>query len=191
MPRVKRANPKALRKAAEKALNIQLAVKAYKDPSNNLSSRAVAAIFNCSKSLITNHLNNTPDTCKIQYAPDVYVERQKLTPTEETALCNHIRECYELMLPVDVELLHYYANELLRERGEDPVRENWHLAFYECNPSVKTMRARPMEKDRVVNEDPDNYIKWFRTFIGVVDKWGIVPEDIYNMDESGAGIGVT
>jgi hypothetical protein len=75
MPRVKRANPKALRKAAEKALNIQLAVKAYKDPSNDLSLRVVAAIFNCSKSSITNHLNNISDTCKIQYAPDIYVER--------------------------------------------------------------------------------------------------------------------
>jgi hypothetical protein len=65
MPRVKKANPKALRKAAEKALNIQLAVKAYKDPSNDLSLRDAAAIFNCSKSSITNHLNETPDTCKI------------------------------------------------------------------------------------------------------------------------------
>jgi hypothetical protein len=32
------------------------------------------------------------------------------------------------------------------------------------------MRARPMEKDRVINKDLDNYYKWFRTFIGVVDK---------------------
>jgi hypothetical protein len=86
--------------------------------------RAVTVIFNCSKSSITNHLNNTPDTCKIQYAPNIYVERQKFTFTEEAALYNHIRECYELMLLVDVELLYYYANELLRERGEDPVGKN-------------------------------------------------------------------
>ena len=136
-----------------------MAVKAYKDPSNNLSLRAVAAIFNCSKSSITNHLNDIPDTCKIQYAPDVYVERQKLTLTEEAALCNHIRECYESMLPVDVELLHYYANELLRERGENLIRKNWHFAFYERNFSVKIIKARPMEKDRVINKDSDNYIK--------------------------------
>ena len=48
-----------------------------------------------------------------------------------------------------------------------------------------------MEKNRVINKNPDNYIKWFRTFIEVVDKWGIVPEDIYNMDKSGADIGIT
>ena len=36
MPRDKRANTKALRKASEKAQNIQLAVKAYKKPTFDL-----------------------------------------------------------------------------------------------------------------------------------------------------------
>jgi hypothetical protein len=64
------------------------------------------------------------------------------------------------MLPVDVELLYSYANELLRARGDDePVGKNWHYKFYERHSSVKTMRARPMEKDRLINEDADDYIK--------------------------------
>ena len=119
MPRVKKANPKAVRKAAEKAKNIQLAVQAYKDPKNGLSLRAAAALYDCNKDSITNHLNDTPDTFKYKYAPDIYVERQLITAAEEAALCQHIRECYEAMLPVNVELLHYYANKLLREREED------------------------------------------------------------------------
>ena len=36
MPRVKKANTKALRKATEKAQNIQLTVKAYKEPTSGL-----------------------------------------------------------------------------------------------------------------------------------------------------------
>ena len=47
-----------------------------------------------------------------------------------------------------------------------------------------------MEKDRLLNEDLDDYIKWFRTFIEIINKWGIISEDIYNMDESGAGLGL-
>ena len=43
MPRVKRANTKALRKASEKAQNIQLAVKAYKKPISNLLLPAAAS----------------------------------------------------------------------------------------------------------------------------------------------------
>jgi hypothetical protein len=64
------------------------------------------------------------------------------------------------MLPLDVELLYYYANELCRAKGDyTPVGKNWHYKFYERNSSVKTLRARPMEKARLINEDPDNYIK--------------------------------
>ena len=43
MPRVKRANTKALRKASEKAQNIQLAVKAYKKPISDLLLPAAAS----------------------------------------------------------------------------------------------------------------------------------------------------
>ena len=157
MPRVKKANPKALRKAAEKARNIQLAVEAYKDPTSGLSLRAAASLYHCNKDSITHHLNDTPEH---RYAPDVYIDRQRLSPAEETALVSHIRECYQSILPVDVKLLHSYANELLRARGDDePVGKNWHHKFYERHPSVKTMRARPMEKDRLINKNADDYIK--------------------------------
>jgi hypothetical protein len=64
------------------------------------------------------------------------------------------------MLSLNVELLHYYANELCRAKGDDElIGKNWHLKFYKRNPSVKTLRARLMEKDRLINEDPDDYIK--------------------------------
>jgi hypothetical protein len=43
MPRVKRANIKVFRKAAEKAQNIQLAVKAYKEPISDLLLSAAAS----------------------------------------------------------------------------------------------------------------------------------------------------
>ena len=115
MPKVKKANTKIVRKAVEKAQNIQLAVKAYKDPTSGLSLRAAASLYHCSKDSITNHLDDTP---QVEYAPDVYVEQQKLSPAEETALVNHIIECYQSMLPLDVELLHYYANELCRAKGD-------------------------------------------------------------------------
>ncbi len=46
-----------------------------------------------------------------------------------------------------------------------------------------------MKKARLINEDPDDYIKWFRAFIKIVNKWGLSPENIYNINESGAGLG--
>jgi hypothetical protein len=95
------------------------------------------------------------------------------------------------MLSLNIELLHYYANELCRAKGDHTsVGKNWHHKFYERYSHVKTLRARPMEKARLVNEDPDDYIKWFRTFIEVIIKWGLFSEDMHNMDELGAGLGL-
>jgi hypothetical protein len=53
------------------------------------------------------------------------------------------------------------------------------------------MRARPFEKDRFINEDSDEFIRWFQKFKEIIDKWDIFPEDTYNMDEEGAGLGST
>jgi hypothetical protein len=116
MPKAVKANSKAIRKSVEKAKNIQLAVQAYKDPFLGLLLRAAAFLYNCNKDSITNHLNNIPETSQIRYAPNVYVERQLLNTVEKTALCNHILECYQSHLSLDVELLHYYVNELLQAR---------------------------------------------------------------------------
>jgi hypothetical protein len=60
MPKVKKANTKIVRKAVEKAQNIQLAVKAYKNPTSSLLLRAAASLYHYSKNSITNHLDNTP-----------------------------------------------------------------------------------------------------------------------------------
>jgi hypothetical protein len=94
MSKVIKANSKAIRNSVEKAKNIQLAIQAYKSPSSGLSLRAAALLYNCNKDSITNYLNNTPKISQIRYAPDVYVERQLLNTAEETALYNHILECY-------------------------------------------------------------------------------------------------
>jgi len=64
------------------------------------------------------------------------------------------------MLPLDIKLLYYYANKLCRAKGDyTPVKKNWHHKFYERNPSVKILKARLMEKARLINEDPNDYIK--------------------------------
>jgi DDE superfamily endonuclease len=45
-----------------------------------------------------------------------------------------------------------------------------------------------MKKDRLINKNVDDYIKWFRAFIEIVNKWEILLEDIYNMDKLGTGL---
>jgi hypothetical protein len=132
-------------------------VEAYKDLISGFLLRAAASLYHYNKNSITHHLNDTPE---YRYVPDIYIDRQRLSPVKETAFINHIREYYQSILPVDVKLFYFYANELLRARGDDkPVKKNWHHKFYKRYFSVKIMRARPMEKYRFINENTDDYIK--------------------------------
>jgi glutaredoxin-related protein len=62
MPKVIKANSKAIRKSVEKAKNIQLAMQAYKDPSSGFSLRAAVLLYGCNKDSITNHLNDISET---------------------------------------------------------------------------------------------------------------------------------
>ncbi len=48
-----------------------------------------------------------------------------------------------------------------------------------------------MKKARFINKDLDDYIKWFRVYIKIVNKWGFILEDIYNINESGVGLEFT
>jgi hypothetical protein len=87
-----------------------------------------------------------------------------LNTAEETALYNHILECYQSHLSLDVELLHHYTNELLQARlgplrEEDKVGTNWYIRFYQRHPNIKGLRARPFDKERFINKNSDDYIK--------------------------------
>jgi hypothetical protein len=50
------------------------------------------------------------------------------------------------------------------------------------------MRARLFEKDCFINKNPDEFIRWFQKFKETIDKWDILFEDTYNIDEEGAGL---
>jgi len=71
MLKVKKANTKIVRKTVKKAQNIQLAMKAYKNPTSSLLLRAAASLYHYSKDSIINHLDNT---LQVEYTPDIYVE---------------------------------------------------------------------------------------------------------------------
>jgi Tc5 transposase DNA-binding domain len=151
--------------------------------------RQAAALYHCSHSSISNHLNKEKE---VMYLPDLGVEFQKLTPVEEAALKDHIHECAESGLPITPRLLRDLANELCRAKEDyKPVGKNWHLGFYDRHTSIESKYAISMEKARLANEDADIFITWFRLYETTVAKWNILHADTHNMDEYGCGIGIS
>jgi intergrase/recombinase len=187
--KVNRDREKILSKADIKANNILKAVEAHEAEDSDLLMRRAAALFHCSPASISNHINARKD---VQYLPDLAVEYQKLTPIEEAVLKDHIHDCFQSGLSLSPKLLREYVNELCRAKGDfEEVGKNWHLGFYERHTSVESIYARSMAKERVANEDVDNYIAWFRLYESTVAKWNILSADTHNMDESGCAIGVS
>jgi hypothetical protein len=81
------------------------------------------------------------------------------------------------------------ANQILQEKDDHtPVGANWHLNFLKRHPELRTALSRPIDKQRVMAENPDVYIQFFRLFEETRAEYDIYNADIYNIDESGCTI---
>lgn len=171
--------------ALSKPERIRKAATVYKnDP--NLALRDAAKIYDCSPQSILNHLNE-----KNKPAPNIYAANKRLSPVEECVLVAHIMQAYQSGFSLTIQHLNDFATELLLMKGyTQPIGKNWHLKFFARHAEIKTMFARSMDRQRMKAENPDEFIEWFRRFHATRVKWGVVDDDIHNMDESGCAMGL-
>jgi hypothetical protein len=127
--------------------------------------RDAAKIYHYSPLSVSNHLVKSKENSikqLIMHYADADVDRQLLTPGEEAALERHIHRCYGLGLAFITSLFRGFANEFLKEKGSDElIGKKWYLRFYKRYLNVEARYSRLMERARVINENADNYIKWF------------------------------
>lgn len=157
-----REKEERIAKSRAKAEAIDKAVEHYCRRDPDLSYKKASIMYGCSRQSISNHLKSGST---IKHSPDVYVNWQRLAPTEEAAFIKHINECYMSGFPLHVFHLREFANEILRARKDMiSVSVNWHLDFFELNGHIKTKFSRPFAKARVMQEDANVYIEFFCTF---------------------------
>jgi hypothetical protein len=153
--------------------------------------RDAAKIYHYSPLSVSNHVKSKENSIKqpIMHHADADVDRQLLTLGEKAALERHIYQYYGLGLVLTTPLFRGFVNKLLKAKGSDKtVGKKWHLRFYKRHPNMETKYSRPMERARVINENADNYIKWFRRVFVTILKWDIELADTWNMDELRVGI---
>jgi hypothetical protein len=86
------------------------------------------------------------------------------------------------------------ADLLLIKRGSkkiEPTGQNWATKFINRHPEHKSRFSRPYNYQRAKQEDPKVIQEWFNTIQATVQQYGILPEDIYNFDETGFAMGLT
>ena len=118
-------------------------------------------------------------------------KRQRLSPEEETALCNWILRLQRWGWPPRVEHTRMMAEELLRVKGDyAPLGVNWIKKFISRNPSIKSVYVPALDTQRALAEDPVIFSYWFDLFLRLKTEYEIENHDVYNMDEKGFAMGV-
>jgi Tc5 transposase DNA-binding domain len=118
------------------------------------------------------------------------INHQALSPNEEYALTKWVERLSCTGHPVHHSFLRALAHEIRRPRLElegtvaNQLGKHWVSRFLTRHPSLQSKVAKSIEVAR--KEVTEKQLQsWFTTFKHVIDEHGIVPDNVYNMDETG------
>ena len=116
---------------------------------------------------------------------------QKLSINEESVLSAWILDMDMRGLPLQISVVHHLAQLLLSARIPSAIiGKNWVNRFVKRHPGLISKYTRKYDYQRAKCEDPKLIKSWFTCVQKTIQEYGILAEDIYNMDETGFQMGV-
>ena len=124
--------------------------------------------------------------------------RQLVTPAEEDVLVDYIRRMASYGFPASATTIQEVANLIRRNRllitmspthQITPLGKNWIDKFKSRHPEVRTAWTKAMHDVRVDGCQPHLLRRWFDELTAIMSRNQYRPSNIYNMDETGYGIG--
>ncbi|KFY41820.1 hypothetical protein V494_02772 [Pseudogymnoascus sp. VKM F-4513 (FW-928)] len=117
-------------------------------------------------------------------------DKQYLTPSEEKALEKHLKLMSDLGNHVRIKFIGSLAFSIARQRSTTdkaikPPGKNWPRAFSKRHPALKPRGVKAMDWKRHDNNIYDKITHWFEVIGTVLQDPAILPENVYNMDETG------
>ncbi|EED17288.1 pogo transposable element, putative [Talaromyces stipitatus ATCC 10500] len=82
------------------------------------------------------------------------------------------------------------ANYLLSQHGDQRVGDKWVYNLVQRRPEIESKFSRKYNYDRAKCEDPKIIQGHFDRVRDIISEYGILPEDIYNFDETGFAMGL-
>lgn len=130
---------------------------------------------------------------------DAAAQRQYLTPSEEKGLVDYLLWAWKLGRPIPSKLLPSLAFAIVQRRSSTlqniatnttikPPGKHWSRGFYRRHPELRGKRKRPLDYARF--DIYHKVIEWFEIFGKLLQNPAILPENIYNMDETGTRLSV-
>jgi hypothetical protein len=174
------------RNLVEQEGRILLAISAIQK-TESLSVRQAARSFNVPESTLRSRLHG------VTHRLDIRANSYKLTPTEEETLLQWILSMDRRGAPPRHAAVRDMANILLQQRGSTPpqtVGKNWVSNYVKRHSEIKTRFSRRYDHQRALCEDPKIIQAWFDCVQRSTIQYGILPDDIYNFDETGFAMGL-
>jgi hypothetical protein len=122
--------------------------------------------------------------------------QQYLTPPEEQALVEYVLRLADNGYPLPVKFLRSLAQTIVRQRSSifqitdpdldvRPPGKNWPQGFYRRHPQLKARRLRAIDWKRDGSQIEDKIRHWFAIIGRELADPAVLPENVYNMDETG------
>ena len=116
--------------------------------------------------------------------------QQYLTLEEEKAMIKFLLLMSSLGYPVRIKFIPSLAFSIARRRSATnkpikPPGKNWARAFEKRHPTLRARRVRAIDWKRHENNIYDKIVEWFEVISKVLQDPAVLPENIYNMDETG------
>ena len=108
---------------------------------------------------------------------------------EEEVIVQNILKLGAQGLSPTVSLVKDMADSICKIRGGPPVGVNWANTFIKRTPRLQVKLGRTYESQRRLCECPKVIGAWFELVKNTINKYGILPQDIYNFDETGFQMG--
>ncbi|KID81501.1 transposase, partial [Metarhizium majus ARSEF 297] len=160
----------------------------YIDANPGAKIRAVARKFDVPRGRLQRRGNGVP-------ARKGHPARNtKLSREEEVALCNYIDRLEKANFAVRAEFITDAANYILKERASSTappelVGTRWTTRFVKRHNYHKSLQKK-LDSNRKASEDITRALSYYNKLKEVIEEYGIPPDDIWNMDETGFRIGI-
>ncbi|EEA28014.1 conserved hypothetical protein [Talaromyces marneffei ATCC 18224] len=126
----------------------------------------------------------------VQYRQITRANHHKLTQSEEDSLVKWVLDLDRRGLPPRHSLVREMVNYLLLQHGKPQVGKNWVTNLIKRRPEIDSKFARKYNYERAKCEDPKIIQEHFDRVRDAISEYGILPEDIYNFDETGFAMGL-
>ncbi|EED20340.1 conserved hypothetical protein [Talaromyces stipitatus ATCC 10500] len=143
-----------------------------------------ARIYEIPRTTLQDRLNG------IQQRSLVRANSHKLTQYEEESLVKWVLDLDRRGLPPQHSLVREMANYILSQHGKPQVGKNWITKLIKRRPEIDSKFARKYNYERAKCEDPKIIQEHFDRVQAAISEYGILPEDIFNFDETGFAMGL-